>query len=88
MGAHSREIATTVQVGDFVANDVPTGLVNGINTVFVLNNVPVDGTVELTLNGIDQEPGGSNDYVIVGAIITFNKAPRAGSIILAHYVKQ
>jgi len=87
MAVHSREVNTTVAVGDLIANEIPTGVIDGINTVFTISHDPVLGTVQVDLNGIRQSPGSGKDYNVSGKIITFSKAPRIGSEILAHYLK-
>lgn len=64
---------------------VPSGTINGINTIFTLSPVPVVSTVLVFLNGLLQQPGGGNDYTIAGATITFAVAPPTSSLVLAVY---
>lgn len=79
--------SSAVQDDDVICNEIPSGTIGGGNTNFTLANTPVAGTVQLYLNGSYQAPGVSADYTISGANITFNKAPRPNSILLACYIK-
>ena len=76
---------TTVNFADA---EVPTGTINGTNTVFTLAHAPVGTSLELTLNGIVQQAGASNDYVLSGSTITFNaiaSIPNVGDSIQTWY---
>ena len=63
---------------------VPTGTINGSNTVFTLANTPIVGTERVYLGGARQQ-GGGGDYTISGATITFNIAPPTGIILIVDY---
>lgn len=78
---------TAVQHADFIVRETPSGAVNGSNTAFVLANTPIVGSEEVYLNGLQQEPGGGNDYTISGATITYLTAPIAGDKIRVSYRK-
>jgi len=55
--------------------------------IYSLNDVPVSGTVQIYVNGLLQEPGISNDYVIDGQIITFiTDNLEIDDILLSHYM--
>jgi hypothetical protein len=84
MAGRCQEISATGTV-NLIANEIPTGLINSLNTDFELLNTPIVGTVEIYLNGILQAPG--LDYTISGKDITFTKAPRTNSELLASYAK-
>ena len=66
-------------------NEVPTGAINGINTVYTTAVDFVAGTEAVFFNGVRQHPGAGNDYSIsesggVGTgfdTITLAVAPRA-----------
>ena len=73
-------------ISDFMIREVPSGTLNGVNTVFTLANTPETGTEMIFLNGILQNVGGSNDYTISGDTITFNNAPLATDTLLAWYI--
>lgn len=60
---------------------------DGIDTTGVLANTPVAGSEHVYLNGILQNEGGSDDYTISGATITFNNAPQSGDEVLVSYRK-
>ncbi|MEW6060351.1 MAG: hypothetical protein AB1600_00280 [Bacteroidota bacterium] len=72
----------------YVAEEVPTGAINGSNTAFTLANPPVAGSVVLYLNGIRLRSGAGNDYTISGVNITMLYAPATGDVLLATYLKQ
>lgn len=72
---------------NFVDKEVPSGSINGSNTTFTLANTPVSGSEHVYLNGILQESGGSNDYTISGATITYLTAPLSGEKIRVSYRK-
>jgi len=70
----------------FIDDDIPTGTVNGVNKVFVLNYSPNPiNSLKVFMNG--QKLKKDEDYSLVGRSITFNTAPPAGSIILCDYRK-
>jgi hypothetical protein len=66
-----------------VYNEVPSGVVNGVNKVFTLPNAPVIGSLRLYWQGQRLTP--TDDYTIVDNIITFTNAPFTGSKLLADY---
>lgn len=69
----------------FVDNETPVGLINGLNVTFTLANTPSPVlSLQLFLNGSLQQ-GGGVDYTLVGDTITFVGAPLTGSILLAYY---
>jgi hypothetical protein len=88
-GAGTISISTTaLSATNFVTREVPTGSVNGTNPTFTLANTPTVGTEEIYVNGILQN-GGSNDYAISGATITFQTGaiPQNGDVVLVNYRK-
>jgi len=90
MAVHLRALSSgdVVTADEYIANEVPAGNINSINTIYTLANTPSPGTVSVHLNGVLQTPGASYDYTLSGTTITFNKAPHTGSEILVNYVKQ
>jgi hypothetical protein len=88
-GAGTISIATTALAAtNFVTREVPTGAVNGTNPTFTIAATPTVGTEEVFVNGILQN-GGSNDYAISGATITFQTGaiPQNGDVVLVNYRK-
>lgn len=65
--------------------EYPSGLINGSNKVFTLSYAPESGSLSVYLNGLYQEEGSGNDYVISGSSITFIDAPQAGDLIIVSY---
>lgn len=77
--------ASASTVASPVRNEVPSGTINGSNTIFTIANIPNLNTQEVYLNGVRQRPGAGNDYTISGATITFLTAPTLGSNIIVDY---
>lgn len=69
-----------------VTREIPSGAMNGTNTIFTLANLPAPYTEQVFLNGILQRPGTGMDYAIVGAIITFANPPAAVDIVMVTYI--
>jgi len=68
-----------------IVNEVPTGLINGINTDFSLTYTPILGTVQVFLCGLLQSSGSGNDYVISGTTISFMVAPETNMLLRVVY---
>ena len=85
--ANSRLLASyrTYSEINFVDNETPMGVVDGVNAIFELSLTPIEGSDHLYLNGLLQDEGLMFDYDLTGRIITFNIAPPIGSIILCSY---
>jgi len=86
MAGRCQQIPITSAI-EIITNEIPTGLINSLNTDFELLNDPIIGTVEINLNGLLQVPGIGFDYTISGKDIVFAKAPRTNSDLLASYAK-
>ena len=64
--------------------EVPTGAVNGSNTVFTLSATPVaNASVIMVLDGVTQTNG--TDYTVSGTTVTFTTAPTTGTEVVAIY---
>ena len=57
----------------------------GSDTDYTLANSPVADSVTVYLNGLLQQPGTGEDYIISGSTITFAEAVDASDIVLACY---
>jgi hypothetical protein len=71
---------------DFVDEDTPSGIVNGVNASFTLSGVPGPvSSLQLFRNGVLQKRG--IDYNISGKLVTFLPLaiPKAGDLLLAYY---
>ena len=86
-GAVTLSATTVVKTANYVVRETPSGLVNGANATFNLANAPVNGTEQVFLNGILQDPGSGNDYTISGSTVTFVSAPTTGDKIRVTYLK-
>ena len=72
----------------FSDEEVPTGVIDGVNDVFTLANSPSPAiSLKVYKNGVRQHEGVSHDFVLVGAGITFEAAniPQTADIIVADY---
>jgi alpha-tubulin suppressor-like RCC1 family protein len=76
---------TSLENDAFVTREVPSGLINGSNVTFTLDNTPVSGGEQVYLNGLLQDPGAGNSYTISGSTITFLSAPLSGDEIHVSY---
>jgi hypothetical protein len=59
----------------FRDKEIPSGSINGVNKIFILQYLPVEDSEHIYLNGVLQENGDKNDYVISDSTITFKEAP-------------
>ena len=53
--------ADGVQNDDYIANEIPSGLINSANTTYTLANTPITDSVMIFLNGLLQAPGSGGD---------------------------
>lgn len=73
---------------NLVANEIPSGAIDGANTAFSVAFAFVAGTLQVYLNGDLQEPGSGADYVLTGGTgFQFTLAPKVGDKVLTAYVK-
>jgi len=86
MAVHSIAIPNVIEASEYIANEVPTGLINSSNTTFTLAQTPIPDSLSVFLNGLLQVQGASEDYTVSGNTITFIKAPRTNSHLIAIYV--
>ncbi|MFO7970098.1 MAG: hypothetical protein R6U15_08335 [Candidatus Izemoplasmatales bacterium] len=84
MVVHSKQIEYQ---NVFIANEIPSGIIDGINKDFILEYEPVNDSLIVRLSGLVQVPGISKDYFLSGKTISFNKAPKIGQEIIANYFK-
>ena len=80
------QLDAKIDIAGYVVGELPTGLINGVNSSFTLAQTPIADTERVVINGIDLERGGSNDYTISGDTITFNTPPDSGDKIIVDYV--
>lgn len=69
----------------FVINEIPSGVKNNINKIYVLAHTPLSNKAVVYLNGLLQAPG--LDYTIVGNMITFVKALRPVYDLYVSYIR-
>ena len=72
--------------GEWSINEVPSGIINGSNTIFTTAHNFVSGTTQIYWNGLRQII--TYSYSETGANqITFTDAPRSGTILMIDYIK-
>lgn len=69
----------------FKDKETPLGLIDGTNKVFTLKYTPVENSEHIYLNGVLQDNGETNDYIISGSTITFKEAPLYGMKLRCTY---
>jgi len=69
----------------FICREIPTGTLGGTNKAFTIANTPIPGSEQVFLNGLLQNSGADNDYVILDTTITFAVAPKSDDLILVNY---
>lgn len=67
----------------FISRESPTRI-NSIT--YSLANTPNPNTDQVFLNGVLQNSGAGNDYVLSGNIVTFNRQVEADEIVLVNYI--
>ena len=72
--------------GTPILNEVPSGVQDGVNTVFVLVNTPQPGSTALYRNGLRELLG--IGYVVAGPTITFSTAPLSSDEITVDYLME
>ena len=68
---------------NFIRNEQPSGVIDGVNTVFTLSTQPIVNSEQVFIDGLLLLRG--TDYTISADTITFTTAPVPGSIILCEY---
>lgn len=74
------ELTLRVQYSD---RETPSGVVDGINNIFTLNDIPELNSEHVYLNGLLQEE--NYDYTISGSTISFIDTPWSGSRLKCSY---
>jgi hypothetical protein len=64
-------------------SEIPTGVINGVNTLFNLTQTATSGTLQVFVNGLLQRYG--TDYTTSGAAVTLANAPGVGDTVHAMY---
>ena len=74
------EIDFTNQIS--VDKETPQGVINGTNTIFTINYLPITNSEHIYLNGLLQD---NDDYMMSGNTISFFEAPYPNSKIKCSY---
>ena len=73
-------------ISKFVFNEVPTGTIDGVNSIFNTSFLLVPDTEIVFINGQKQKK--PDDYNISGQTITFTFSPGIGESLTINYIKQ
>lgn len=77
----------TVDLDRLIFDEIPSGIINGSNTIFVTSYNFVPGQVDVFLNGLRQTL--VIDYVTIGInTILLNISPNSGELVTVNYIKQ
>lgn len=68
-----------------IDKETPIGVINGVNDTFELLNEPIPNSEHIYLNGLLQDSGIGEDYLISGKIITFINPPYTGMKLKCSY---
>jgi len=80
-----RVIFKVAQPASFIFREIPSGIINDVNTVFTLANIPQTNTEIIVLNGLVMKD--VNDYTIFNDTITFVVPPSSGDSLFVNYIK-
>lgn len=80
-------VSTNLTYSKYINRETPVGDVDGTNAVFTLAYTPYAGSEMVFLNGVLQEAGVGNDYVIVDKDVTFAVAPDVGDRVKVTYFR-
>jgi len=69
----------------FVNKEIPSGSIDGVNTVYFLENTPTIGSEHIYLNGLLIDDKIFTDYSISGSVITFDEPLLSGSKLSCTY---
>lgn len=75
-----------VKIDNLIINEIPIGLINGINSIFQTLNPLLPDSEEVYVNG--QKQFKPNDYNISGQNVTLTFSPSINEVITINYIKQ
>ena len=73
-------------ISKFIFNEIPSGIIDGINSIFNTNFLLVPDTEVVFINGQKQKK--PDDYNISGQTITFTFSPGVSESVEINYIKQ
>ena len=73
-------------ISKFIFNEIPSGIIDGINSIFNTNFLLVPDTEVVFINGQKQKK--PDDYNISGQTITFTFSPGVSESVAINYIKQ
>ena len=73
-------------ISKFIFNEIPSGIIDGINSIFNTNFLLVHDTEEVFINGQKQKK--PDDYNISGQTINLTFSPQSTESVVINYIKQ
>lgn len=89
--------AVTAAIARYIAEEVPTGTINGSNDTFQLAYAPLTGSLSVYINGqlqtIDDGSGSDEDYSLSGSsndyvVFKTHAIPETGDVVIVSYFRQ
>jgi len=78
-------VSDNIVEGDIQKED-ESATCDGNETTFTLSNTPLANSVQVYLDGLLQQEGSGNDYILSGTTVTFAIAPESGSLLIVYYI--
>ena len=73
----------------FIFGEVPTGDIDGINTIFLTDNMFEITSIKVYLNGLSLREGLTNDFIINNSTtIQILDAPEIGDVLEVDYIEK
>lgn len=73
----------------YIDNEIPTGVIDGVNLSYTTQYLFQPSTVKVYLNGLRLSVGVGNDYTIISNnTIVMNYAPLSGDTITLDYARK
>lgn len=79
---------TYIEKSRYIVDEIPSGVIDGVNNIFIITNVPITGKLMFFINGLKMEAGALSDYTITSNTITINPGaiPRPGDKLSVTYI--
>lgn len=80
--------ATYIEKSRYIVDEIPSGVIDGVNDTFTLANTPLSGKLMFFINGLKLEAGPTSDYTITANVITVNSEaiPTPGDKLSVTYI--
>jgi hypothetical protein len=86
LGTEQQWLSSLISGNNAIKNEIPIGLINGLNTTFTTQNNFIPESVEVFLNGLIQQK--TFEFQTIGSkTIILNISPSFGETISINYIK-